>query len=68
MTDNKTKKKPQDANRVSITDPNEVRYWCDKFDCTKEQLEEAVCRVGDSADAVEDEIRRIKKKSTDLPR
>ena len=60
MSDDKTKKIPQDANRISITDPDEVRYWCDKFHCTEKELKKAVCRVGDSAVEVEQEIQRIK--------
>lgn len=60
MPDDKTKKIPQDAKRISLTDPDEVRYWCDAFDCTERELKEAVDRVGHSADSVREEIRRIR--------
>ena len=60
MPDCKTKKIPHDAKRVSLTDPDEVRYWCGKFDCTEDVLRRAVRKVGDSAAKVECEVRRIK--------
>lgn len=59
MPDDKTKKIPQDAKRISLTDKDEVCYWCDKFHCTEKQLRNAVRRVGDSAADVEKEIQRI---------
>lgn len=62
MPDDKTKKIPQDAKRISLTDPDEVRYWCGRFDCTKNDLERAVAAVGDSVEDVEDEIQRIKQR------
>ena len=57
MPDDKTKKIPQDANRISLTDPDEVRYWRRKFGCTENLLRRAVGAVGDSASAVERWLR-----------
>ena len=62
MPDDKRKKIPQDAKRISLTDPDEVRYWCNRFDCEAGELEEAVREVGDSADAVAAVIERIKQR------
>lgn len=53
MSDDKTKKKPQDASKISLEEPYEVNWWCGKFNCTKEQLTAAVKAVGHSAKAVE---------------
>lgn len=32
--------------RISIAEPADVRYWCNKFNCTKIDLENAINRVG----------------------
>ena len=60
MPDDKTKKIPQDADRVDSNDPNEIAYWCNKINCTLEQLKQAVKNVGVMADDVEREIKRLK--------
>jgi hypothetical protein len=39
-------------------EPHEVQYWADKFDVSKERLSEAVRKVGHSADAVAQELKR----------
>jgi hypothetical protein len=53
MSDDKSKRGPQDASRVDIHEDYEVEYWCHKFGCTRHQLVEAVRAVGTSAAAVE---------------
>jgi hypothetical protein len=52
MPDDLTKRRPQDASRVNIHEPWEVRWWCSEFGCTEQQLRNAVAQVGTSADAV----------------
>ena len=52
MSDNLSKKRPQDASKVNIHEPWEVAWWCAHFGCTKEQLSQAVKVVGVSAEAV----------------
>ncbi len=54
MSDNLKKKKPLDSKRVSLSQQWEIDYWCDKFNCTEEELDNAVANVGDSAREVED--------------
>ncbi len=49
MPDNLTKKRPQDAKRVNLSQPYEIKYWCWKWDCTEKELRQAVKAVGDSA-------------------
>ena len=58
MSDDKSKRRPQDASRVNIHEPYEVEYWCEKFGCTKQQLIDAVQKVGAMADDVEKELKR----------
>jgi len=57
MTDDLTKKRPQDASKVNIHEPYEVEYWTKKFGCTKAQLEAAVKAVGVQASAVEKHLK-----------
>ena len=52
MSDDLTKKRPQDASRVNVHEEWEVKYWCQKFGCTQAQLVAAVHAVGTSAEAV----------------
>ena len=48
MPDDLKKKRPQDAKRISLSQPHEVRYWCKRFNCSESELREAVEAVGDS--------------------
>jgi hypothetical protein len=43
---------PVDQSRINLLEPDEVQYWADKFDVSKERLCEAVRKVGHSVDAV----------------
>lgn len=52
MSDDLSKRGPQDAARVNVHEDWEVRYWCKAFGCTEEQLRAAVKAVGVSAAAV----------------
>lgn len=52
MSDDKTKRRPQDASRINIHQDYEVNWWCDELNCTKEQLKKAVEKVGTSAQKV----------------
>jgi hypothetical protein len=58
MPDNKQETRPQDASRVNIHEDYEVRYWCKKFGCTKEELVKAVGAVGTSAAKVEEYLKK----------
>ena len=53
MPDDKTKTRPQDAQRVNLQEPYELRAWCRKFGCSEEQLKQAVNAVGVMATDVE---------------
>jgi hypothetical protein len=52
-----TNRSPHDRSRLSLLD--EVQYWADKFNVSKERLSEAVKNVGHSAAAVERELKRL---------
>lgn len=43
---------PNDATRVDVSRDDELRYWCDEFDCSASKLRDAVSAVGQDVDAV----------------
>ena len=47
MNDDIADFKPLDPGRVNALDSLEVQYWCEEFKCTKEELTDAVARVGE---------------------
>ncbi|WP_445430696.1 DUF3606 domain-containing protein [Chryseobacterium indoltheticum] len=53
MSDDLSKRRPQDANKVNVNESWELDYWSKKFGVTKEKLKEAVKAVGTSAAAVQ---------------
>ena len=57
MPDDKSKTRPQDAERVNVHEGYEVKYWCGKYSCTPEQLKAAVKKVGVMAKDVEKELK-----------
>jgi len=57
MADDKSKRGPQDRNRINLNEDYEVQYWCEKFDLTPEQLRAAVQKVGSSTASVEQELK-----------
>jgi len=57
MADDKTLRGPQDASRIALREDYEVEYWTSKFGVSRERLEQAVKAVGNSADAVERQLR-----------
>ncbi|MCU4180168.1 DUF3606 domain-containing protein [Bosea sp. BH3] len=58
MADDKSNRGPQDRSRISLGEDYEVRYWTDKLGISKSQLEQVVRKVGSSASAVEEELRK----------
>jgi hypothetical protein len=57
MSHDKAKRGPYANHRVNPYEPNEVKYWCQKFACTDMQLKNAVRAVGTSSDAVRDFLK-----------
>ncbi len=58
MADDKSKTKPQDAERVNVNEDYEIAYWTSKFGCTPDRLKAAVKKVGVMAKDVESELKR----------
>jgi hypothetical protein len=56
MADNNKKTLPQDPQRVNLKEDDEIVYWMERFDCSRERLEAAVKKVGVMADNVEKEL------------
>lgn len=50
--DDLSKKKPQDASKISLTESWEVNYWCKELGITEVKLREVVKLVGHSSVAV----------------
>jgi Protein of unknown function (DUF3606) len=57
MTDDKSKRGPQDRNKINLSEDYEVVYWTAKFRVTPERLRVAVKKVGNSVSAVEQELK-----------
>jgi Protein of unknown function (DUF3606) len=53
MSDDLSKRKPQDSSKVNVNEAWEVQYWCKKFGVTEAQLRAAVRAVGVSSSAVQ---------------
>ncbi|MFL6707342.1 MAG: DUF3606 domain-containing protein [Massilia sp.] len=58
MSDDLTKRGQQDRSRIAMQEPHEVRYWTETLGLNKEQLQELVDRVGNSAAAVRQELAK----------
>jgi hypothetical protein len=52
MVDDKTKRRPQDSTRVSLSEDWEVDYWTERFGVSRDRLRQAVQEVGNDAEAV----------------
>ena len=60
MADDPRETRPQDAQRVNVTQEHELRYWSQKFGVSPEQLKRVVGRVGPMAEDVERAISATK--------
>lgn len=49
---------PGDRPRISIKQEHEVCYWTERLGCSKDELTAAIAKVGNSADALQGELRR----------
>ena len=58
MSDDLTKKRPQDASKINVHESWEAEYWCKALGVTKDQLVAAVKAVGVSAAAVRRHLGR----------
>lgn len=56
MADDLSNRGAQDRSRISMSEEHEVRYWTEALGVTREQLQRAVDKVGNSAAAVRKEL------------
>jgi len=54
--DDLKQKGQQDRSRINMHEEHEVRYWTEALGVSKEQLQAAVDKVGNSAEAVREEL------------
>ena len=54
--DDLKKKGSQDRSKINMHEPHEVNYWTKHLNVSKEQLQKAVDKVGNSAAAVRKEL------------
>jgi Protein of unknown function (DUF3606) len=54
-----TKRVMPDRSKITATSENEIKYWIKHFGGTREELERAVERVGNSAASVRKELRNL---------
>jgi len=52
MSDNKNQRGRQDRDRIALSEDYEVRHWTKELGVSREELEEAVKSVGNSAERV----------------
>lgn len=52
MSDDKTLRSRQDADRINLSEDDEVCYWANRFSVWEERLSVAVEKVGVSVDAI----------------
>jgi hypothetical protein len=57
MSDDKSKRRPQDSKRINLSEEYEVDYWCERFGCTEAELRYAAQKVGPLVDDVKDELK-----------
>jgi hypothetical protein len=56
MMDSLTTKAQPDRSKINMNQEHEVRYWIKHLNISKEQLQKAVDKVGNSAAAVRKEL------------
>ncbi len=52
MSDDLSKRRPQDATKINVNESWELDYWSKELGVTKERLKEAVRTVGTSVEDV----------------
>lgn len=57
MPDDKTRRGPADSSRINVHEDYEVRYWCEKFGCSADELKAAVAVAGTSVTAVQARLK-----------
>ena len=58
MSDDLSKRGPQDRSRINVNESHELRYWTQELGVSETQLRDAVKAVGPSATAVREHLRK----------
>jgi hypothetical protein len=58
MADDRSKRGPQDRDRINVHEEWEANYWSKKFGVSKQRLQEAVQKVGVMAKDVEKYLKK----------
>ncbi|WP_286897668.1 MULTISPECIES: DUF3606 domain-containing protein [Achromobacter] len=58
MSDDLSKRGPQDRSRINVNETHELRYWTQELGVSETQLRDAVKAVGPSATAVREHLRK----------
>ena len=58
MSDETSQRGAQDRQRINMNQEHEVRYWTERFNVSREQLQQAVDAVGSMATSVEQKLKR----------
>lgn len=58
MSDDPKLRNTGDDKRISIDQEHEVRYWTEALGVSREELADAVRRVGDSAERVREHLKQ----------
>lgn len=58
MSDDLSKRGPQDRSRINVNEPHELRYWTQELGVSESELRDAVKAVGPSATAVREHLRK----------
>ena len=56
MSDNLTKRDQRDRSMINMHEDFEVKYWTEELGVSRDQLQKAVDKVGNSAAAVRKEL------------
>ena len=58
MPDDLTKKRPQDASKINLSQQHEIDYWTEALHTTEAKLRDAVSKVGPYVSAVREYLRK----------
>lgn len=58
MPDDLTKKRPQDADKINVSQQHEIDYWTKALNTTEAKLRVAVSKVGPYVSAVREYLKK----------
>lgn len=58
MSDDKSNRGAPDRDRIDVNEEYELQYWSEKFGVSRDQLKQAVAKVGPMAKEVQRQLGR----------